>query len=67
VRLSSSFNGRSKGESAPLPLALEYFDKPTLLPSEVLFGGGVRDSFDAGRIVDFVDFGVEMSIPSYPK
>lgn len=66
MRLSSSFNGRSKGESAPLPLALEYFDKPALLASEVLFGG-VRAGFAVVSIVDFVDFGVEMSIPSYPK
>lgn len=67
MRLSSSFNGRSKGESAPLPLGLEYLDRPALLPSEFLYGGGVRAGFAAGSIVDFVDFGVEMPIPSYPN
>lgn len=67
MRLSSSFNGISKGELAPLALGLEYFDKLVLLASGVLFGGGVRVFFDVVIIADFVDFGVGVSMISKPK
>lgn len=68
MRLSSSFSGRSKGDSAPvLALGLEYFDRLDVLANGVLLGGGVRIGFVAGSMVDLVDLGVEVSIVSNAK
>lgn len=65
MRLSSSFSGWSKGDSAPtLALGLEYFD---VLANGILLGGGVRIGFVAGSMVDFVDLGVGVSIVSNAK
>lgn len=64
IRLSSSFRGKSNGESAPLALGLEYFDKPELLAWGIPLESGVRIGLVAGSIVDLVDFGVGVSILS---
>ena len=64
VRLSSSFRGKSKGESTPLALSLEYFGNPDLLVCGILLEGGVRIGLVAGSIVDLVDLGVGVSILS---
>lgn len=66
MRLSSSFNGKSKGESAPLALILEYFDKLGLCAGGVLCTG-VRACLMGTNAVDFEDLGVGVSILSNPK
>lgn len=60
MRLSSSFNGRSNGDSAPLTLDLEYFDAVELLPTGIRLEGGVRACFDGITTTDLDDFGVSM-------
>lgn len=63
MRLSSSFSGKPKGDSAP-PAGgrLVYFDSPKLFACGVLLiliGGGVPACFRVVRfMVDFEDFGV---------
>lgn len=55
------------GEAALLGLCLMYFDKPEVVASGVLNGGGgVCAGFVAGRNDDFVDSGVDAST-SNPK
>lgn len=67
MRLSSSFNGTSKGELDPTPLGLEYFDVALeVFPCGVL-NGGVLDGLEDGNIVDLVDFGVGVSMLSKAK
>lgn len=67
MRLSSSFIGTSKGELDPTALDLEYFDiMLELFPWGVL-NGGVLDGLEDGKIVDFVDFGVDVSMLSKAK
>lgn len=60
MRLSSSFNGRSNGDSAPLTRDLEYFDAVELLATGILLEGGVRACFDGMTTTDLDDFGVSM-------
>ncbi len=67
VRLSSSFREKLKGESAPLALGLEYFDKLEVPASAVLFESRVLAGFAGGIIDDLDDFGVEQSILSNPR
>lgn len=67
MRLSSSFNCTSKGEAAPvLALALEYFDKLGL-PCGILLRAGLLAGLAELTMVDFVDFGVGVSMLSNPK
>jgi hypothetical protein len=66
MRLSSSFNGKLKGEFAALALAIEYFDKLGLLACGVLCRG-VRACLVGTKAVDFEDLGVGVSILSNPK
>lgn len=61
MRLSSSLNGTSKGEAAPLTLALEYFDRLGL-PCGILLEDGLRTGRVAVSMVDFADFGVGVSM-----
>lgn len=61
MRESSSLVGNSKAFRG-----LEYFDDiPEVLPCESLCDGGVSAYFD-GNMVDFVDFGVDVSNESNP-
>lgn len=66
MRLSSSFNGKSKGEFPPLALALEYLDKLGLFACGVL-SRGVRTGLVGTNAVDFEDLGVGVSILSNPR
>lgn len=60
MRLSSSFDGRSNGDSAPLTLDLENFDAVELPPAGIRLEGGVRTCFDGITTTDLDDFGVSM-------
>lgn len=70
MRLSSSFSGTSKGELAPTaaPLVgLGCFDDVLELFACGVLNGGVLGGLEDGNMVDFVDFGVGVSMLSKAK